>query len=352
MGRVLSVMTRRVPAVWAALVLIPVALVGAGAQQPGAPIGNPTGPVEFRAGQVRYRVVPLVTGLSHPWSIGFLPDGTLLVTEQEGRLRIVRDGVLDPSRSGTAPSAPAAVDPTANNARCAPWPCIRSSCENRLVYVSYPKCGERGDTLAVARGRLDGGTLADVREIFVADAWETSGNLGGRMLFGPDGTLYVTVGDRDRLCCTGTEDNSLRMKAQELDNHVGKTLRLTRRRQRAAGQSVRRPAGREAGDLHLRPPQRLRPRVPPARPASCGRPRSGRWAATRSTSSCPATTTAGRSCRWGATTRARSCPTSPGRGPAWTTRGCSGCRRSARRASCSTPATSSRAGRTACSSAR
>ena len=46
------------------------------------------------------------------------------------------------------------------------------------------------------------------------------------MLFGPDSTLYVMVGDRDRLCCTGTEDNSLRMKAQALDNHVGKTLRL------------------------------------------------------------------------------------------------------------------------------
>ena len=46
------------------------------------------------------------------------------------------------------------------------------------------------------------------------------------MLFGPDATLYVTVGDRDRLCCTGVEDNSLRMKAQDLDNHVGKTLRL------------------------------------------------------------------------------------------------------------------------------
>jgi len=46
------------------------------------------------------------------------------------------------------------------------------------------------------------------------------------VFFTPDGSLYVTVGDRDRLCCTGTEDNSLRMKAQSLDNHVGKTLKL------------------------------------------------------------------------------------------------------------------------------
>jgi glucose/arabinose dehydrogenase len=50
--------------------------------------------------------------------------------------------------------------------------------------------------------------------------------MGGKLLFGPDETLYVTIGDRDRLCCTGTDDNSLRMKAQDLGNHVGKTLRI------------------------------------------------------------------------------------------------------------------------------
>jgi glucose/arabinose dehydrogenase len=98
--------------------------------------------------------------------------------------------------------------------------------ENRLVYVSHPLSGERGNTLAISRGRFDGGELTDVQRIFVADAWETSGNMGGKILFGADETLYVTVGDRDRLCCTGTEDNSLRMKAQDLGNHVGKTLRI------------------------------------------------------------------------------------------------------------------------------
>jgi glucose/arabinose dehydrogenase len=92
--------------------------------------------------------------------------------------------------------------------------------------MSYPKSGELGTTLAVARGRFDGRKLTGVSEIFVADAWEMGGNMGGKILFGPDESLYVTVGDRDRLCCTGTEDNSLRLKAQSLANHVGKTLRL------------------------------------------------------------------------------------------------------------------------------
>jgi glucose/arabinose dehydrogenase len=98
--------------------------------------------------------------------------------------------------------------------------------ENQLVYVSYPKRDAKGFTLAIARGHLKGTTLGDVEEIFVADAWETGGNLAGRIYFGPDGSLYVTVGDRDRLCCIGKDDPSLRMKAQQLDNHAGKTLRL------------------------------------------------------------------------------------------------------------------------------
>jgi glucose/arabinose dehydrogenase len=65
-----------------------------------------------------------------------------------------------------------------------------------------------------------------VKEIFVADAWETAGNLAGRMYFGRDNSLYLTVGDRDGKCCIGRDDNSIRIKAQALDTHIGKTLRL------------------------------------------------------------------------------------------------------------------------------
>jgi glucose/arabinose dehydrogenase len=172
------------------------------------------------SGNQRIRVVPVATGLVHPWSIAFLPDGkTMLVTEQPGRLRIIRDGVLDPQPVWTTPSNTG----TDNLHFVAVHP---QFAENHLVYFSYPKHGERGITLGVARGRLDGGTLSEVRDIFVADAWETGGNLAGRVMFGPDGSLYVTVGDRDRICCNGTDDNSLRLKAQDLTNHVGKVLRI------------------------------------------------------------------------------------------------------------------------------
>ena len=175
--------------------------------------------LDVAGGQIR--VVTVATGLFHPWSLAFLPDGSLLVAERDGRLRMIRNDRLMPETVWTSPTPPGQTQDSLHSVVVHP-----RFADNGLVYVSYPKPGPRGNTLAIARGHLKGATLSEVKEIFEADAWETSGNLAGRMLFGPDETLYVTVGDRDRLCCTGTEDNSLRMKAQSLDNHVGKTLRL------------------------------------------------------------------------------------------------------------------------------
>ncbi len=83
-------------------------------------------------------------------------------------------------------------------------------------------------TTALSRGRLVDDKLVDVEEIFVADAWEpASMAIAGRMIFGPDNTLYLTVGDRDYLCCGAVDDNHIRMRSQSLADHVGKTLRLT-----------------------------------------------------------------------------------------------------------------------------
>jgi glucose/arabinose dehydrogenase len=98
--------------------------------------------------------------------------------------------------------------------------------QNQWVYVSYVKRKDMMLTVAVARGRFDGTRLTDVSDIFVADAWETAANaLNGRLIFGPDRTLYVTIGDRDRLVLS--DDNSIRMRSQRLSDHVGKILRLT-----------------------------------------------------------------------------------------------------------------------------
>jgi len=170
----------------------------------------------------KVRVVIVASGLFHPWSIAFTPDGGVLVAERDGRLRIIRNGVMKPEAVWTSPTPAGQGKDSLHGLAVHP-----KFAQNHLVYVSYPKNGPKGNTLAVSRGRLEGDKLTELAEIFVADAWETSGNLAGHMTFGPDNSLYVMVGDRDRLCCTGTEDNSLRMKAQALDNHVGKTLRLT-----------------------------------------------------------------------------------------------------------------------------
>ena len=169
----------------------------------------------------KIRVVTVATGLFHPWSLAFLDARTILVAERNGRLRIIRDGVLAPVPVWTSPTSTGVTGDALHAIAVHP-----GFAENNLIYMSYPKNGERGTTLAVARGRMSGSVLENVQEIFVADAWETGGNLGGRIAFGPDASLYVTVGDRDRICCNGGDDNSLRIKAQDPGNHVGKTLRL------------------------------------------------------------------------------------------------------------------------------
>jgi glucose/arabinose dehydrogenase len=82
-----------------------------------------------------------------------------------------------------------------------------------------------------------------VEDIFVAEAWETGGNLAGRMLFGPDGTLYVTVGDRDRVCCNGTDDISCGSRRGDWATRR-QDLAAARRRIDSTRQSLRRAAGR------------------------------------------------------------------------------------------------------------
>jgi glucose/arabinose dehydrogenase len=167
---------------------------------------------------VRIRVVPVVTGLVRPWHIAFLPDGNMLVTELPGRLRIVRGGSLDPRPIEGWPVA--SLQPrTLHSVIVHP-----QFAQNRYIYLSYSKGVDASKTtIALARGRLNETTISDVQEIFVADAWG-SGAAAGRAEFGPDGMVYLTVGDRDRLVFT--DDNSARILAQDLGSHVGKVLRL------------------------------------------------------------------------------------------------------------------------------
>ena len=160
-----------------------------------------------------YRVAVVAEGLEYPWSLAFLPDGRMLVSERPGRLRLVgADGRLLPPLAGVpavfAQGQGGLLDVVVDPAFA----------DNRLVYFSYAEPGAGGTAgTAVARGRLAGDALEAVEVIFRQQPKAGGGShFGSRLAFAPDGTLFVTVGDR-----YGERD-----RAQTLDNHFGKTLRI------------------------------------------------------------------------------------------------------------------------------
>ncbi|HET9830746.1 MAG TPA: PQQ-dependent sugar dehydrogenase, partial [Vicinamibacterales bacterium] len=164
-----------------------------------APVPLPTGPVVLdTAEQHKIRVAVVTKELSHPWGMAWLPNGDMLITERPGRLRIVRNGVLDPTPVSGLP--PMHIRGLAGLLDVALHP---NFAMNKLVYFSYVKDGERGAATAVFRGRLDGMALSDVKDIFVSETWMkgndlADGRFGSRILFARDGTLFITCGDRDR----------------------------------------------------------------------------------------------------------------------------------------------------------
>ncbi len=178
-----------------------------------APLPAPTEPRVFDTldPSTAIRVVPVVSGLANPWSIAFLPNGDMLVTEKVGQLRVVRNGALDPQPISGVPQVVAMGQ--GGLLEVTPHPRFA---ENKFVYLTYSKPGEKGNTTALARGKLEGNALTDVRDVFVADAWNNFPiHFGSKIAWGRDGTLYMTVGERND-----------RNRAQDTSHHAGKVLRL------------------------------------------------------------------------------------------------------------------------------
>ena len=170
----------------------------------------PAAPIEYNTAEVmRIRVVPIARGLVNPWSLAFLPDGTLLVTEKEGRLRLIRGDVLDPK---PVPGVPAVrVQGRSGLMDVVLHPQFAS---NRLLYFSYlkPVGTERQSALTVARGRFDGSAVTGLADIFTTGVGVSGPS---RLAFGRDSKLYVT-----------TPSGGDGATSQDPDSYAGKVLRL------------------------------------------------------------------------------------------------------------------------------
>jgi glucose/arabinose dehydrogenase len=163
-----------------------------------------------------FRVVNVAEGLERPWSIGFLPDGDILVTEKAGRLRIIRDGRLLPTPVEGVP--PVFAVGQGGLLDVVPHPDFAT---NRLVYLSYSKPqGGQESTTAVIRGRLENDRLTNVEEIFVAET-QGRGHYGSRLVFDGQGHLFVSVGERMAAPNLGEAH-----PAQDFSNHHGTINRL------------------------------------------------------------------------------------------------------------------------------
>jgi glucose/arabinose dehydrogenase len=189
-----------------AALLLPLLFAGAGACQEAGP-ARP-------GGATAVEIATVAEGLDHPWSLAFLPDGRMLVTERPGRLRYVtrNGGVSEPVAGlpavfaqGQGGLLDVVLDP--------------DFAANSTIYLSYAEPAADGTNgTAVARARLDGQQLDDVKVIFRQQPkFPGRHHFGSRLVIARDGNLFVTLGER----------NSQRDLAQDLGTHIGKIVRIT-----------------------------------------------------------------------------------------------------------------------------
>ena len=160
----------------------------------------------------RFRVVSLTTGLANPWSIAFLADGRMLVTEREGRLRLIgSDFKLHPKPVEGLPTIVAQGQGGLFDVVLHP-----DHARNGWIFWAYNASGPGGWGTAMARGRLQGQRMTDVQVLFsMSPKTRGAQHFGGRIVFDRQGMVYLTLGDR------GEKD-----RAQLLDDHAGSVIRL------------------------------------------------------------------------------------------------------------------------------
>ncbi len=159
-----------------------------------------------------FRVATLLTGLENPWSMAFLPDGRMLITERAGRMRLVgADFKLEPKSLQGLPEVTAQGQGGLFDVVLHPH-----HAQNGWVYWAYNAPGAGGWGTTLARGKLQGQRMSDVQVLFSMQPKTRSGqHFGGRIVFDKAGMLYLTLGDR------GDKD-----RAQKLNDHAGSVVRL------------------------------------------------------------------------------------------------------------------------------
>ncbi|MDR6626022.1 PQQ-dependent sugar dehydrogenase [Caulobacter segnis] len=159
----------------------------------------------------------LASGLDHPWGMAFLPTGEILVTERAGRLRVLsKDGKLSPAVAGLpavfAEGQGGLLDVTLDPAYAT----------NGLIYWSYAEAEGGVNGTAVARGKLSLGAAPKLENVQViwrqAPKMDSALHFGGRLVFAPDGKLFITTGERSILAG--------RVQSQHLDATLGKVIRV------------------------------------------------------------------------------------------------------------------------------
>lgn len=167
-----------------------------------------------------FRVATVAEGLENPWSMAWLPNGDMLITERPGRLRIVRDGRLLPDPVPGVPTVRVGGQGGLQEVAVHP-----DFSDNRLIYLSFSKDNADGSlgTTAVVRGRLENDRLTGVEEVFEAKAWaQTPGHYGARIVFDGNGYMFISVGDRMAPPAGDLESHP----AQDRTNHQGTIVRL------------------------------------------------------------------------------------------------------------------------------
>jgi aldose sugar dehydrogenase len=166
--------------------------------------------------------VTLISGLEHPWSVTWLPDKTtMLITERPGRLRIVRNGMLDPTPIAGLPAVFAEGQGGLMDVSLHPL-----FEKNRWIYLTYSHGTGQANRTRLARATFDGKNLSDLRIIFeVSQTKSDTQHFGSRIVWLPDGTMLVAIGDGGNPPVQ-LDGDLIRKQAQNLRSRLGKIVRL------------------------------------------------------------------------------------------------------------------------------